>query len=60
MPEPAPLATTFVSFEIQPHSLTDPMQPSLVLPETAGLGFEPDWQALEPLVVNRQQVRADQ
>jgi L-alanine-DL-glutamate epimerase-like enolase superfamily enzyme len=60
MPEPALLETIFVSFEIQPHSLIDPMQPSLVLPETAGLGFEPDWQALEPLVVNRQQVRADQ
>jgi L-alanine-DL-glutamate epimerase-like enolase superfamily enzyme len=60
MPESALLETVFVSFEIQPHSLMDPMRPSLVLPETAGLGFEPDWQVLEPLVVNRRQVRADQ
>jgi L-alanine-DL-glutamate epimerase-like enolase superfamily enzyme len=57
MPEPAMLETIFVSFEIQPHSLMNPMPPSLVLPETAGLGFEPDWQALEPLIVDRQQVR---
>lgn len=28
------------------------------MPDSPGLGFEPDWQALEPHVVSRQQVQA--
>lgn len=56
MPQPALLETVFVNFETLPHPLMDPMQPTVTLPESPGLGFEPDLQALKPYVLARRTV----
>lgn len=58
MHEPALLETTFVSFETPPHPLMDPVSPAFVMPDSPGLGFEPDWKTLEPHVISRQPVWA--
>lgn len=54
MPKPAPVETAFIALERVPYPLFDPDQATLDLPDTPGLGFEPDMAALEPHVVARQ------
>ncbi len=47
MTRPAPLETAFITLDAQPHPLWSPEQASLTLPDTPGLGFEPDMQVIE-------------
>lgn len=56
MPGPSLLETVFVTFETLPHALMDPAVPTLELPETPGLGFEPDWRVLNAYMVRRRRV----
>ena len=48
-----PLETAFITLEAQPHALFDPDVASLTLPETPGLGFEPDAAVMERYSVSR-------
>ena len=52
-PEPTLVETAFITFVAQPHALFDPDHPVFELPETPGLGFDPDWDVLEEYVVTR-------
>jgi len=55
-PSPAPLETAFIALERRPHPLFDPESAKLQLPETPGLGFEPDMAVLESYMVRRETV----
>jgi len=56
LPEPPLVETLFVDFEVLPHPLMNPMQSTLTLPDTPGLGFEPDWDKLERYVISHREV----
>ncbi len=47
MTRPTPLETAFITLDARPHPLWTPEQASLILPDTPGLGFEPDMQVIE-------------
>ncbi len=55
-PEPTLVETAFITFAEPPHALFDPNIATFELPETAGLGFEADWDVLEKHVVSRNRV----
>ena len=54
---PAPLETAFITLEAQPHALFDPERATLTLPETPGLGFEPDMAVMERYRLSRTEIR---
>lgn len=56
--EPTLVETAFIDFAVQPHKLFDVSTAHFTLPETPGLGFEADWDALEPYVVSRSEHKA--
>jgi L-rhamnonate dehydratase len=53
MSHPSPLETAFITMERSPQPLFTPEQPTLTLPETPGLGFEPDEQVFAQHLVSR-------
>ena len=57
-PRPPLLETAFITFEVPPHASFDHTKSKLTLPDAPGLGFQPDWNALEPYVVSRRTVAA--
>ncbi|MCP5151633.1 MAG: mandelate racemase/muconate lactonizing enzyme family protein [Ectothiorhodospiraceae bacterium] len=52
-PRPTLVETAFIDLERPPHPCFEPASASLTLPDQPGLGFLPDWDALEPHVVAR-------
>ena len=56
MPRPPLIETAHIRLEKSPHALFDPTRPILTLPDTPGLGFEPNWDVLEAYMVHRQSV----
>jgi L-alanine-DL-glutamate epimerase-like enolase superfamily enzyme len=54
MPNPTPVETAFIELERQPHPLFDPTKATLTLPESPGLGFEPDMAVLDAYTVAQQ------
>jgi L-alanine-DL-glutamate epimerase-like enolase superfamily enzyme len=48
-----PVETAFITLSHQPHPLFDPTSATLTLPETPGLGFQPDMDVLEQFMVSR-------
>ncbi len=59
LPNRPMVETLFAAFAAKPHALWEPEKGSLVLPETPGLGFEPDLAVLERFMVSRHAVRAN-
>ena len=57
-PEPTLVETAFITFAARPHALFDAGCDRFQLPDTPGLGFDPDWDALEPYVISRETVSA--
>lgn len=51
--EPTLVETAFIEFAVRPHVLFDATSPELQLSNAPGLGFDADWDALEPYVVSR-------
>jgi len=56
MAERPPVETPFIKLERVPHRLFNPNQAALELPDTPGLGFEPDPAALETYMLARHSV----
>jgi L-alanine-DL-glutamate epimerase-like enolase superfamily enzyme len=50
---PLLVETAFIDVETRPHALFDVSTAGFTLPETPGLGFDADWDGLEPYVVDR-------
>ena len=56
MAKPPPVETAFIALERRPHPLFDPDRATLALPDTPGLGFDPDPRVLDAYKVSRQQL----
>lgn len=54
---PIPLETAFITLEAAPHALFNPDRATLTLPETPGLGFEPDMAVMERYRISRTETR---
>ena len=54
---PVPLETAFITLEATPHPFFDPTKATLTLPETPGLGFEPDMEVMQRYRLSRTEIR---
>jgi L-alanine-DL-glutamate epimerase-like enolase superfamily enzyme len=57
LPKAPPIETTYVSLAHAPYRLYDAAQPKFTLPDTPGLGFEPDWEVFERCMIRRAAVQ---
>jgi L-alanine-DL-glutamate epimerase-like enolase superfamily enzyme len=58
MARPALVETAFIKLERSPHPLFESTRSTLSLPDTPGLGFQPNWPVLEQYMVSRRVVGA--
>ncbi len=56
MANPPPLETAFITMEKKPHVLFNPESAMLSLPETPGIGFEPDAAHWDELTVSTKEI----
>ena len=54
--EPTLVETAFITFASPPHSLFDSNSATFELSEAPGLGFEANWEALEPYLISRKTI----
>lgn len=52
LPVPTFLETAYIKFERQPYALFNPDRATLSLPESPGLGFEPDYSVLDAYTIS--------
>jgi L-alanine-DL-glutamate epimerase-like enolase superfamily enzyme len=57
MAEPPPVETAFIRLERSPHPLFNPERAALDLPDTPGLGFDPDQAVLDAYRLSRHELR---